>query len=528
MITTKIIDHAACKENSHWRYSIVLLILFIVLFGMSAVIRDQDTNWDLLGYHFYNGFSFVTHRVNQDIMCALTQTYLNPFFDVISYLLIQLHHAVVTKFLLGAVDGLNAFLIFLIAKKVFSLDQQLQNPVYALLAVLLGMTGANSLSLLGSMTNDTYSTVMVLTSFYFYLQSLDEKPARFYLSLSGLLIGVVFGLKLTNLSYLLALNVTLLFFPANRADFFIYAACCFIGFFIVDGVWMYQVYREFGNPIFPYYNNIFHSVYVPGNTFNMPPAFVQLSWQVLVFLPFYLAADINIYTTEAPLRDSHFAVVALLFIVAGLLRSRYSENRYLRVLALFFITSYLLWCLEFHVYRYALPLEMLSGIVIIALLKPLLKTYRSFLLVLAMLSLSIFLSTVPPQWGRQHSQGDYFAVQAPAVPDDAVIVLLTRPFTYVIPFFNPTAHFVGITFAGLGFASQEVNDSLLYQKTIKVLIDAGRKNKLYGLSYVTDDLVTSLSYALLLNRKIGPTPDCQDFNTNIGDHLRLCKLMLFS
>jgi hypothetical protein len=527
--STKIIDHALYKENSHWRYSIALLIAFIILFGTSALMRDQDINWDLLGYHFYNGFAFVNHRANQDIMSALTQTYLNPFFDVITYLFIQLHNTTITKFLLGAVDGLNAFLIFLVAKKVFSNDKQLQNSAYALLAVLLGMTGAGSLSLLGSTTNDTYSTVMVLASFYFYLQSLDETPGRFYLSLSGLLIGAVFGLKLTNLSYLLALNVTLLFFMAKRTDFIIYGCCCFIGFFLVDGVWVYQVYKEFGNPIFPYYNNIFHSVYVPDTTFNMPPAFVQLSWQVFVFLPFYLAADMNIYSSEMVLRDGHFAVVALLFIVAGLLRSSYSQNRYLRALVIFFITSYILWCLEFHVYRYALSLEMLSGIVIIALLKPLLKTYQVFLCALAMLTFYLILAAHLPQWGRQHqSQGDYFSLQAPSVPDDAVIVLLSRPFTYVIPFFNPTAHFIGITFSGLGFASQEINDSLLYKNTIKVLRDAGRKNKLYGLSYVTDDLVTPLSYALLLNRKIGPTPDCQDFNTNIGDHLRLCKLMLFN
>jgi hypothetical protein len=427
------------------------------------------------------------------------------------------------------VDGLNAFLLFFIAKKVFSEDKELQNPVYALLAVLFGMTGAGSLSLLGSTTNDTYSTAMVLASLYFFLQSLDEKPARFYLSLSGLLMGAVFGLKLTNLSYLLALNVTLLFFPANRAHFFIYGCCCFLGFFIVDGAWIYQVYREFGNPIFPYYNNIFHSAYIPGHTFNMPPAFVQTSWQVLLFLPFYLAADTNVFTSEALLHDGHFAVVTLLFIAAGLLRSRYPDNKYLRVLSVFFITSYILWCVEFHVYRYALPLEMLSGMIIIALLKPLFKTYRLFLLALVMLGFYFLVSTVPPKWGvRQHLQADYLALQAPAVPDDAVIVLLTRPFTYVIPFFNPTAHFVGITFIGLGFAPQEKNDSLLYQKTIRVLRDAGRKNKLYGLSYVTDDLVSTLSYALLLNRKIGPTSDCQDFNTNIGDHLRLCKLMLFS
>ncbi len=204
----------------------------------------------------------------------------------------------------------------------------------------------------------------------------------------------------------------------------------------------------------------------------------------------------------------------LLFIAAGLLRSRYPDNKYLRVLSVFFITSYILWCVEFHVYRYALPLEMLSGIIIIALLKPLFKTYRLFLLALVMLGLYFLVSTVPPKWGvRQHLQADYLALQAPAVPDDAVIVLLTRPFTYVIPFFNPTAHFVGITFIGLGFAPQEKNDSLLYQKTIRVLRDAGRKNKLYGLSYVNDDLVSTLSYSLLLNRKIGPTLSSRQAST---------------
>ncbi len=130
------------------------------------------------------------------------------------------------------------FCFFSSPKKFFIEDKELQNPVYALLAVLFGMTGAGSLSLLGSTTNDTYAAAMVLASLYFYLQSLDEKPARFYLSLSGLLMGAVFGLKLTNLSYLLALNVTLLFFRLTERIFSFYGCCCFLGFFIVDGAWI--------------------------------------------------------------------------------------------------------------------------------------------------------------------------------------------------------------------------------------------------------------------------------------------------
>ena len=488
----------------------------------------QDINWDLLGYHFYNGFAFVHHRLNQDITSALMQTYLNPFFDVLTYYLIELHHPTVTIFILGAVSGLNAFLLFHIAKKVFSPESQFKHPVYSLLAVLIGVTGAGGLSLLGTTTNDTYSTVLVLGSLYCYLLSLDEKPARFYLSVSGLLIGAVFGLKLTNFSYLVGLNITLLFFKANRADFLIYWACCFLGFFIVDAAWMYQIYMEFGNPIFPYYNNIFHSPYISTGTFNLEPGLVQASWQTLLFLPFHLAAKANLYTTESLLRDGRFAIVALLLLATVLFRRGVSGNRYLKVLSCFFIASYVAWCLEFHVYRYTLPLEMLSGILIIALLKPLFQTHRLFILALALLMLFAFISTVPPQWKRHSLSADYFSLQAPAVPDDAVIVLLSRPYTYVIPFFNPTAHFVGIVFSGLGYAQQEKNDGLLYQKTIQVLRAAAKKNKLYSLGFATDDQVTSLSYALLLSRKIGPTPDCQTFSTNIGDHLQLCKLRLFN
>ena len=90
---------------------------------------------------------------------------------------------------------------------------------------------------------------------------------------------------------------------------------CFIGFLLVDGFWLYQVYMQFGNPIFPYYNNFFHSPYIPRYSFNLSPGLVRLSWDTYLFMPFYLAAQLNQFTTEIFLRETRFAIVAILLIM---------------------------------------------------------------------------------------------------------------------------------------------------------------------------------------------------------------------
>jgi hypothetical protein len=175
-----------------------------------------------------------------------------------------------------------------------------------------------------------------------------------------------------------------------------------------------------------------------------------------------------------------------------------------------------------------LPLEMLTGVLLIALLKPLFQTAAAFLLSLMLLLVFAVVSTYPTEWGRMRLTDSYFAMAAPAVPNDAVIVLLTRPIGYVVPFFNPSAHFVNLPFTGLAASAAEPSEKLLYEHTMRVLQTAGKKENLYALGFVDEDEVTHLSYAILLKNKIGPAmADCQDITTNIGDKLRLCKLRLF-
>lgn len=517
------------------------LVYFSIFFGCAAVLKGQDINWDLLSYHFYNGFAFLHHRMHQDLMPGLMQTYLNPLFDTLTYLLIKLHHPKVTTFLLGTVNGINAFLIYKISLKVFKMGSdavsQGSDPILPiLLSILIGITGADNISLLGSTTNDTYSTVFVLTAVYFYLLSLDEKPSRFYFCLSALLIGAVFGLKMTNLIYFVGLNIVLLFFELTLTDFLIYWACCFIGFFLVDGAWMYKVYMQFGNPIFPFYNNYFHSIYISKYTFNLSPGFVRVPWYVSLLLPFYLSLNPTTYTSEMDLQDGRLALVFSALILTLIFKFRFAnvnkdvkhKNKYLNVLIIFFVASYLVWLWLFSVYRYILPLEMLSGILVIALLKPFFTTKKVFNLSVVLIFILALLSTHAPNWGRKHFGKDYFAVHTPKLPNDAVVVLLTRPYSYTIPYFNPTSHFVGLTFVGLNANADERKDGLLYKLTINTLRKAARENRLYSLGFVKYDLVTTLSYALLLSRKLGPTEECHKFETNLGDHMVLCKLQDFT
>jgi len=93
-----------------------------------ALLAGQETSWDFRNYHWYNAYSLLTWRFGQDVAVAhhATHNNNNPLLDVPYYLAGNALPAALDVVLLGAVEGLNFFLLYLIA--VRSLPASMPRP----------------------------------------------------------------------------------------------------------------------------------------------------------------------------------------------------------------------------------------------------------------------------------------------------------------------------------------------------------------------------------------------------------------
>lgn len=72
-----------------------------VLAGLLSLHMGKSMAWDLLHYHYYNGYAFLNDRLGFDILPAVFHTFLNPVLDVAFYAAVEALPARVVGFGLG-------------------------------------------------------------------------------------------------------------------------------------------------------------------------------------------------------------------------------------------------------------------------------------------------------------------------------------------------------------------------------------------------------------------------------------------
>ena len=147
-----------------------MLIISALLGGAAALWFGFQLNWDLLNYHLYNPHALLTGRGALDIAVAQQQTYFNPTLYIPVYLLFKFLPAPLLVFLVGAIQGGQLLLVFLIAEKVIAQ----QFPRIGLLVVaVLGCLGPVFLNQLGATPADTILSALVLGGLLLVLSSLE-------------------------------------------------------------------------------------------------------------------------------------------------------------------------------------------------------------------------------------------------------------------------------------------------------------------------------------------------------------------
>jgi hypothetical protein len=443
---------------ARWSWPLAL-VACVAAAGFAAVATRLDVNWDLKNYHFYNAYAFLNGRLGWDVAPAQLQTYHNPLLDLPFYYLVQeIPSPRVIAFVMASTTGVAAFCLLRILAALFPKGGE-DRALWIAAAFIAGMTGSMGRSVIGSTMNEWPPAMLMMLSLAILVAPTAARgsPRAREVALASLIAGFAVGLKLTYGVFGAGLAISLAAFGTPRERLrrvFLGGVFLFAGFLATYGFWGVTLQREFGNPFFPYFNELFRSPWAEPVSLVDPNYGPRGALQA-IFFPLYFAREYRL-VSEVSFRDWRLAtllVLSLLALAAWLLRGRRAgahAHRDLaivapewRLVAVFTVASYLAWLKLFGIYRYLVPLEMLSGPLIVGCvlyLVPGRNARRALLVVLVAILVG---TTRTASWGRLDFRGAYFDVAVPDLAPRALVIMgYAEPMSYAIPFARPDARFV--------------------------------------------------------------------------------------
>ena len=207
-----------------WQFRL-LLVLICGAVGVVSVMFGPDNYWDLRYYHIYAPWAYLHDRYLYDVGPAQEQGFLNPTADFLFYGLISspLNEAPrVIAFIMGALHGLNAAFTLAIACLVVRPHDPRERLALQTAALLMGVSGAGFVGLIGTATNDLTSSLFVLASLLGILKAGEPAglaaAAPFWRTFAwaGLWGGLGVGLKYTSSFYVPGLAVAVVMIALGR------------------------------------------------------------------------------------------------------------------------------------------------------------------------------------------------------------------------------------------------------------------------------------------------------------------------
>ncbi len=376
-----------------------LLIIFLFCMLISIIISItifQMPDWDFYAYHFYNGWAFLNDRLNIDFMPSMYRSYFNPLLDAFNYIVIMKlnSHPLINHIFFNLNLGIFMFLSYIIADEVIKI-QKINKQYLLIFCFVITLLSPVIIRTLSLGYNDIQLASVVLLTIYILIKNLYIKNSAerlFLIFLAGCIIGGGIGLKYSIFSSGLAILLCILldYKHINKCKqvFFIISAGIFTGLLITDGWWMFALYKQFGNPLFPYFNNIFGSKYAQDSSIIvMDTQYIRmLSLTQFFITPLrnmmksYVIMEMAFYDLKIPLTYisillfSVFSILKIKYLPANLYKSlqskwidaqkNISNFNILRFIFLFTIAAYSLNSFVFGQIRYVIGIIPLCSILI--------------------------------------------------------------------------------------------------------------------------------------------------------------------
>lgn len=528
-----------------WKWDAWLLAACIAGAGLASLYLGQDMNWDLQNYHYYNPWAWLNGRIyTQDIVAAQLQTYHNPLPDIPFYLMVKAGWRPRTiAFLLAVPTGVAAYFLAKLLAVLFRNVPRRERWLWIAVALVVGLTSGMAVAVLGTTMNEWPGAALTIAALYLLVRALATAPtrplARNTLLAAGFLCGLATGAKLTFGVYAVGLCVAILlrgpwrpaYFTSAFREAFVFGLAVLAGTAVTAGAWMWALWSRFANPIFPYANIWFKSPWwgeyeVMGRRYG-PHTLAE--W--LAF-PFRLASPPPFFVTEQAYTDWRIPALYLLALLSGAawigqcvaekrrdggsVFGRFSRTSPAwRVVGIFWVVSFLIWTAQYSIYRYLVPLELLSGALLVALLRYLLRSGVAAPAAAA-LGVALVASTQWPDWWRGDFGRKWFDVNVPYVAPNALVLLVTDgPMAYVLPYFPADARHFGLN----NNINDPERDTLMEEAIARAIRE--HKGPMYSLAYPSGQGADVLAAHHLVQ-----FPElCRDVKTNMRTSpIQLCQL----
>jgi hypothetical protein len=450
---------------------VVLLAAFIAAAGAGSLLLGQDANWDLQNYHYYNPWAWWHGRIfTKDLAAAQIQTFHNPVLDLPFYWMVTAEWAPrVIAFVMAIPAAIAALFLCKLLLLMFGDLPREQRMVAVASSLAIGVTSAMAIGELGSTMNEWPLAALLMLALWLIARELKRTAVSPLptgtLLLAGIIAGLAAGAKLTAATFAVGLcgvllgrgPYTWLAFRARFADASWFALGVIVGTAIALGPWAYALWIHFDNPIFPYGNQWIRSPWwepraIPLRSASFGPRNLA-EW--LVF-PFELLSPPPFFVAEVPYRDARFPLTWALALLAPVVwlarRLRRTATQYIasgidaawRVVVLFVIISFILWTAQHSIYRYLVPLDLLTGALIVGLLRKL-GPPRFAIVAAALVAVTLIATTRFANWGRIDFGDRWFkVVQMPPVETNAVVLITTgEAVSYIIPMLPASSRYVG-------------------------------------------------------------------------------------
>ncbi len=425
----------------------VALLIFVAVSCLITFLLGKDTNWDLLNYHLYSPHAFWTQDLRGDFMGASAQRYLNPIGYLPFYWMFQAGwHSLIIGMMLAAFHSLALlFLWVILSRHVFA--GVANGSTWSAISMLLAAASPVFLGVVGGTFLDPTTNVFFFAGLLLLLVFFKRgRTAPSLVLLAGVLFGVAAGLKLTNVifgvSAALALLTVIGLNRAGVAAFMRVTIGAICGGLISSGFWFWQLFNEFGNPVFPMFNHWFKSPDFPV-TVLAHRRFIADGFLEAVSQPFRMADFHSWIYVEHNAPDLRFAVIAILLVLFVLIVIRRTiaaspvktadaggtelsvASRFL--LAVFFL-SYIFWQSTSGNGRYALPVMLLAGPALVILVRRVIVNRRfAVVLCLVVTTAQIFHFSAAgnPRWSTGPWTKQWLTIDVPRALVDAPYGYLT-------------------------------------------------------------------------------------------------------
>ncbi|MCU1350703.1 MAG: hypothetical protein JWO56_3733 [Acidobacteria bacterium] len=486
--------------------------------GAASLALGQDANWDLRNYHYYNAWALLNGRWAIDVVPAQVQTFYNPVADLPFYFLAGILPARGVALVMAIPVAISAFFLVRIADLLFAKPEGAGRLVLIAAAVAIGVTGAAGVAVIGSTMNEWHSTAFVMAALYLALRGKR-------LGWAGFLMGCAAGLKLAYAPYAVGLAVAMISYgtPRERVR---RGACVgaflFLGWLATAGAWSAFLWIRYGDPVFPYLNGIFRSDQWQPMSFRDSRYGPRTVLQWLAF-PLYFSRGGHALVGEVGFRDYRLATLWVLGVAALawlIVRGRPRPGAIpvpWKIVVVFALVSYVAWLAVFSYYRYAVPLEMLSGPLICgAVAFAFRKRAAAGMTALLILATLLVGTTRKMGWERVAFGAKYFEVTVPTVDEGALVVMAgDAAMAYAAPFFRTGTRFVSPSNNLLRIGQ----DSRLAHRAAEAI--GGHRGPLY----ILDPAVESTQSRSVLRHFGLLRGPCEPIRSNIDyDALRVCKL----